>query len=280
MPDKEGWIKLHRQIEDNEFYFAERFTKIQAWMDLLLLANHKANMFYVRGNEIKLKEGQTGWSIQSLGRRWQWNQRTVTKYLRALEKRQMIQVEISNITTIITIINWKQYQGHTEQNTEQNTGQMQNRIHTNKNDKNVKNEKNNPAKAVSKSLHNSLKKIFIDFYNQFKKPNTYYWSAKDAGQIKNIISRIKSGATLTDEQVIIALKRLLWSIPDKGWLWDNLSPSLIVSKWNEINAFANEKDRAGLVKTEIDRSKELKATGFHSGKAENLTDILSQIKKT
>lgn len=129
-----GYIALYRQIVENEFWFYERFTKAQAWIDLLLLANHKSNSFDVRGNEVKLERGQLGYSIKSLSQRWKWNERTVDKFLSVLKNRQMIQCRKSHITTVITIINYNRYQGSTEQNTEQ----MQNRIHTNNNDKNEK----------------------------------------------------------------------------------------------------------------------------------------------
>lgn len=57
----QGWIKLHRQIQENEFYFSERFTKVQAWVDLLLLANHKPATLYIRGVEMRLLPGQLAW---------------------------------------------------------------------------------------------------------------------------------------------------------------------------------------------------------------------------
>lgn len=136
-----GWIKLHRQLQDNEFYFAEKFTKIQAWVDILLLINHKPNTFFVRGNEVKVDTGQTARSILSLSKRWKWNQRTVIKYLRLLENRQMIHIKSNHITTIITVINWQQYQNNAEQNTEQSALQSMNRVHTNNNDKKEKNDK-------------------------------------------------------------------------------------------------------------------------------------------
>ncbi len=129
-----GYIALHRQITENEFWFYERFTKAQAWIDLLLLANHKPNSFDVRGNEVKVQRGQLGYSIKTLSARWKWNERTVDKFLSTLQNRQMIQYRKNHITTVITILNYNRYQGSTEQNTEQ----MQNRIHTNNNDKNDK----------------------------------------------------------------------------------------------------------------------------------------------
>ena len=72
----EGWIKLHRQIQENEFWSSERFTKSQAWIDLLLLARHDPGLVTIRGIDIRLKPGQLCWSQVSLGKQWRWNRKT------------------------------------------------------------------------------------------------------------------------------------------------------------------------------------------------------------
>jgi hypothetical protein len=131
-----GWVKVYRAIQENEFYFSERFTKTQAWIDLILLANHKPNTIFLRGVEVRLGRGDLAYSQVTLAKRWKWNERTVKKYLKMLQDRQMIQSRFSNITTIISINNYHRYQNNTEQNTEQSTS----RIQTDNNDKTVKND--------------------------------------------------------------------------------------------------------------------------------------------
>ena len=143
-----GWIKLHRQIQQSEFWFSERFTKIQAWIDLLLLANHAPATFFIRGIEIHVERGQLAYAQTTLARRWKWNERTVARLIKLLEKRQMVQTKTDNVTTVITILNYSKYQDHAEQNTVQKTEQTNNRIPTNNNDENVKNEK----KIINSSL--------------------------------------------------------------------------------------------------------------------------------
>lgn len=152
----QGWIKLYRSIQGNEFYFSERFTKAQAWIDLLLLANHKPATIFLRGVEVHLGKGDLAYSQISLSKRWKWNERTVNKFLTMLEKRQMIQSRKSNITTVISIINYTLYQSSTEQTTQQNTEQSTSRIQTDKNDKNVEN-------VFGEELITYLKENNIDF---------------------------------------------------------------------------------------------------------------------
>ncbi len=128
----EGWIKLHRQIQENEFWFSEKFTKAQAWIDLIILATHKERTIYLKGVEINLKPGQLCYSQVSLAKRWGWNRKTVKKFLNTLKNRQMVDTEETNITTIITIKKWYLYQVGGQQNGQRRDSETD----TNKNDKN------------------------------------------------------------------------------------------------------------------------------------------------
>lgn len=128
-----GWIKLHRQIMENEFYFSERFTKTQAWIDLLLLATHRERSIFIRGIEIKLKPGELCYSQVSLSERWKWNRRTTKKFISELENCGMIHNRISRITTVISIIKWEKYQVDAQQSAQQNAQQKSESVHTNKN---------------------------------------------------------------------------------------------------------------------------------------------------
>ena len=115
-----GWISIHRQITENPLYFAEKFTKIQAWIDILIEYNHKRNMVLIRGNEIWVERGQSANAIATWAKRWKWNWRTVEKFLNYLQKHEMIQYRKDHITTIITVLKYDQYQENAKQNTKQN----------------------------------------------------------------------------------------------------------------------------------------------------------------
>lgn len=133
----EGWIKVHRHIMENEYYFSEKFTKVQAWIDVLLLATHKERTVLIRGIELNLKPGQLCYSQKSLASRWKWNVKTVNKYLNSLKKREMVDTRKTNITTIISIKKWFLYQTDGEQNTYQKGEQKDTKTETNKNVKNI-----------------------------------------------------------------------------------------------------------------------------------------------
>jgi len=69
MQNNQGWIKLHRKLTDNPLWLKEPFTAGQAWVDLILLANHKSGVIWKRGIMISVKRGQVGHSEKDTGRK-------------------------------------------------------------------------------------------------------------------------------------------------------------------------------------------------------------------
>lgn len=157
MADK-GWIKLHRQLQECPIWYGERFSKGQAWVDLLLLANHRDKKILFNGEMIVIQRGQYLTSTVKLAEKWGWNRKTVSSYLKLLEQDKMIAKVSDNTKTLITIENYEVFQGVDEdigqpitQPNEQPSGQQtdipmdnhaDNPLDTNKNDKNIKNDKN------------------------------------------------------------------------------------------------------------------------------------------
>jgi len=112
----QGWIKIHRQLQDNPLWTCESFTRGQAWIDLLLLASHKDTFFYKRGVKISLKRGQVGVSGKGLAERWGWSRTKVNKFLLELEKEHQIGQQKNNVTQIVTIVNYAKYQANSTPN--------------------------------------------------------------------------------------------------------------------------------------------------------------------
>ena len=110
-----GFIKLYRAIQDNDIWFREPFTRGQAWLDLLIISNHKEGYIRVRGNRIKILRGQCGWSIKRLADRWKWSQGKVKRFLKELKEDGQIGEQNNPVTTVITIVNYEVYQGNGEQ---------------------------------------------------------------------------------------------------------------------------------------------------------------------
>jgi hypothetical protein len=132
-----GWIKLHRQITDSEFWLSERFTRSQAWVDILLLASHAARTLFIRGIEINLEPGELCYSQLSLAERWGWNRKTVMAFLNLLSRREMILIKadkrFSHLTTVISIRNWFEYQADGQPSGQRNGQRRDSGTDTNKN---------------------------------------------------------------------------------------------------------------------------------------------------
>lgn len=105
-----GYIKLHRQLQDCWVWQGERFSRGQAWVDMLLMANHK-DVKMPLGEKIEIvKRGQFITSMKKLADKWGWSFNTVKKFLNLLENDNMLTRKSDNSKTLITIINYEVYQ--------------------------------------------------------------------------------------------------------------------------------------------------------------------------
>ena len=163
-----GWIKLHRDIQNHwVFQDAEQF---RAWVDLLMLANHKPKKFSIKGQLISCESGQLGVSKVTLGIRWGWHRDRVSRFLKILEKDGMITIKTTHLNSVITVCNYSIFQGITTSDTTSDTtadttaDTTQTRIKKNKEFKNEKNDKEIiSATALKKSnAKNLLAEFGID----------------------------------------------------------------------------------------------------------------------
>ena len=105
-----GWILVHRQIEDNPIWKEKPFSKGQAWVDLLLMANHADNEILLGNNIVTIKRGQFHTSEVILGKRWGWGRKKINLFLTLLEKQKMCTSLRTWQGTTITIENYTVYQ--------------------------------------------------------------------------------------------------------------------------------------------------------------------------
>lgn len=107
----EGWIKLHREIMEHPDYFSEPFPRMMAWIDLLMMANHRPANLRIRGNRIALERGQAALAQQTLAERWKWSRGKVKRYLAELETAGAIRLGTSHVIHTITIVRYDEEQG-------------------------------------------------------------------------------------------------------------------------------------------------------------------------
>lgn len=168
---QEGFIILQRKITGNWLWLSEPFSKAQAWIDLLLLANHAEGSFFVRGVKVVIKRGHVGKSEESLSQRWKWSRGKVRSFLKLLEIEQQIKQHKSPILNVIEVTNYNLYQKMDNRPNNKKTTERQQKDTNNKEEIIIKEEEINIPSFIDQDL---LKKFF-DFRNSMatsKKPFT------------------------------------------------------------------------------------------------------------
>lgn len=175
-----GWICVHRQIRDCELLWGDKpFSRGQAWIDLLLLANHEDRKMIFDGSVIEVKRGQRVTSYRTLCEAWGWSNTKVANFLELLETEQMIVKRSDTKKTLITIVNYDKFQDLVKEKRQQNdtetTPKRRNNNDNNENNINKK-EGNKPqhvftpptleeVAAYCKERNNGIDaQAFIDFY--------------------------------------------------------------------------------------------------------------------
>ena len=105
-----GWILLHRSILDHWIYKTKRFSEFQAWIDLLLLAEHTTHKQMWRGKLTEFKRGDVCLSIARLADRWGWSRNKTARFLKQLEDDKMIHQIVHRNRTVITIVKYDDFQ--------------------------------------------------------------------------------------------------------------------------------------------------------------------------
>ena len=165
-----GWIKLHRQMIKSDLWKSEPFTRGQAWVDLLLLANHKPGFIRARGVRIDVLRGQVGTSQVELSKRWQWSRGKVKRFLNELEMDQQIEQQKNNVSSLITICNYSHYQGDDTANDTANDTASDTANGTltrmNKNNKEINNSLSEQSSDCNSWLKNA-DKFYLDLCKWF-----------------------------------------------------------------------------------------------------------------
>ena len=133
-----GWIKLHRKIQDNPIW--DKPEQLRAWIDLLLMATHKERTKFINGEEVILEQGEVDASFRYLSKRWNWSIGKVQRFLNLLKKCSMIEVKTDTGQNLVSICNYATYQIEENKNdTQVGTAPIRNRYEN----KNVKKERSN-----------------------------------------------------------------------------------------------------------------------------------------
>ena len=162
----EGWIKLHRQFTEWEWYTDDKCFRL--FIHILLKCNHKEAQW--RGETIKRGEMIT--SLGKLAEQVGMTLQTLRTTLNKLESTGEINKQSTSKLTRISVCKYNTYQEEQQATNKQTNKPLTNdqqttnkQLTTNKNDKNEKNDKNTPSGAGECSQG-----LFIEPIRKVKEP--------------------------------------------------------------------------------------------------------------
>ena len=105
-----GYVSIHRELMDHWLWKEKPFTKGQAWIDLILLANYKTEKFAYKGAVIDGKRGTVYRSVSYLADRWGWGREKTKRFLDLLHEDGMVELMVTTHQTTVTLINYDRFQ--------------------------------------------------------------------------------------------------------------------------------------------------------------------------
>ena len=132
--EDESWIKLYRKILKSPIWDNEKALKIWIWC--LVKATHKKRVQLVGQQEVILEKGQFVFGRKKASEELSMTESTIYKYIKLLEKLQMISVKSNNKFSVVSIEKWEDYQVEELKNNNKITTEEQ-QSNTNKNVKNL-----------------------------------------------------------------------------------------------------------------------------------------------
>ncbi len=144
MSTHNGWIALHRKIQDNFLWREKRvFSKAEAWIDILMEVQHSEQpQTVVLGMTVlQCRYGESLKSIGTWAERWGWSESKVRRFFRLLASCSMIEIRNEAKTTRLTVCNYGRYDPKRREDDEHAMGKRRERGEHAATDNNVKHVK-------------------------------------------------------------------------------------------------------------------------------------------
>lgn len=200
--EDDTWLKLYRKLLKSPIFENEKALKIWIWC--LLKATHIEREQLVGQQIVHLEKGQFVFGREKASDELGMTESTVYKYIKLLEKLQMISINSNNKFSVVSIEKWEDYQDKKQQSNNKVTTKEQ-QSNTNKNVKNV----NNIYKEIEAFTQNeNLINSFVEFIQYRKQKNKVL---TEIG-LKKILNQFKKW-NYTDEECIQSINNSIIN----GW---------------------------------------------------------------
>lgn len=207
----DGYIKIYKKIFKSPIFRPQIMSEREAFIWMICTAAFIKNRGRFGNFLIDLERGQLVGGSDYLSDIFLWNPSRVRRYIKRLQKDEMIDVQTDKGITIITIRNYNDYQFSIEPTDTQPTSL---RLQTDDNIKNI----NKPKE----------KYIYTDDFN-------YVWENITAkiGSKKKAFFSFKKAITDTTKENIVEKYNYLLSTRQDPQYWPMLSTWLNGERWNE-----------------------------------------------
>ena len=139
MTNSTGWIKIHRKIFETSFY--GKPLVVALFIHCLLRANHQDNKIIWNKEEITIRRGSFVTGLKVLSKESGISTQSIRTALVTLKSTHTLTIKSTTKFSVITILNYEQYQGLTnkltnkQQTTNKQTTTNNNVLRMYKNDK-------------------------------------------------------------------------------------------------------------------------------------------------
>ena len=226
---KIGHHPIHRSILDHWLWKKKPFAYGQAWLDLILLANHADSKIIIKSQLVYVKRGQVCRAKKTLAKRWGWTRNRVQRFLKILENDTMVTFKSGHLTTVITLLNYNSlhkecFSGDASNDTSDGHLTDIRRTHT-KNDK--------------ECIKNKRKDIVVQILSDLNEKAKTSYKAETTITTKLINNLITKGYSLDDFKVVHKRKCEQWLQDPK--MRKFVRPQTLYAESN-FEAYLNEVD--------------------------------------
>ena len=160
-----GFFKIDRQIFDHWLWEDKPFSKGQAWVDLVGLANYEDGKTPYKGKIIACKRGTVYRSISFLAERWGWSRDKTRSFLNLLESDGMVIINATTHQTTITLVNYGKFQDKPA--TDSSTNRQQTDSKPDNERRRIKNYKNStPRKRAERQSDKEMWEGFLQMVKE------------------------------------------------------------------------------------------------------------------
>lgn len=236
-----GFIGVHRKLMQNAVWTDPNYLKL--WMYCMFKASHTQHEQLVGNQKVLLERGQFVTGRQALEMdmnkgvkpKQRLNELTWFRYLKNLEKWEMLNIKSNNKYSLVTVANYDFYQASLKKDEQQTEHQLNNKRTTDEQQMNTNNNVNNVKKKEPspKRVYDEQNEYYIiaDFFVKqirknnpnFKTPNMQKWS----NEIRLLVEK--------DEKDKSAVCKIIKKVQeDSFWFSNILSPSKLREKFGML----------------------------------------------